>query len=264
MKAEVNGININYELSGPEDAPVVTMSHSLAATFAMWDPQMPILEKCRVLRFDTRGHGGSDAPEGDYTLDILAGDLFGLLDALNIDKTHYVGLSMGGMIGQTAALMDQSRFLSLALCDTSSRIPKNAQPLWDERIATARSDGMEVLVESTIQRWFSAAFMASNPGACDKVRDMIRNTPVNGYCGCCAAIRNLDLTDQISAITAPTIIIVGEDDPGTPVEAHEVIHAEIAGSELVILPNALHFANVEALEPFNAALSGFLNRHCDC
>ena len=143
MHVTANGISIHYRFDGPESAPLITMSHSLAATVDMWEWQMPALaEDYRVLRYDTRGHGGSDAPAGDYTLEVLARDLFGLLDALNIETTHYVGLSMGGMIGQTAALMDQSRFRTLVLCDTSSRVPPEAQPVWDERIATARARGM--------------------------------------------------------------------------------------------------------------------------
>jgi 3-oxoadipate enol-lactonase len=227
----------------------------------MWDPQMPVLKDYRVVRYDMRGHGDSDTTAGDYSFDMLADDLFGLMDALEIEKTHYIGLSMGGMIGQTAALKDQSRFLSLSLCDTSSRIPPEMRGAWDERIATARANGMESLVQPTMERWFSADFMARKQAVCDKVRDMIRHTPVDGYCGCCRAIQGLDLTDRISAITVPTQLIVGEDDPGTPVAAHEVIHEKIAGSELVVLKNALHFSNVEQAEQFNAAYTGFLGKH---
>ena len=124
MQLTANGISIHYRLDGPEDGPMVTMSHSLAANLHMWEWQMPALtQRYRVLRFDTRGHGQTDAPEGDYSLDLLADDLFGLLDGLGVETTHYVGLSMGGMIGQLAALKDQSRFASLALCDTSSQVP---------------------------------------------------------------------------------------------------------------------------------------------
>ncbi len=261
MRINANGIQLNYEATGPADAPIVVMSHSLAATHAMWNPQMEALKDYRVLRYDMRGHGDSDAPDMDYSLDMLADDLFGLMDALKIDKAHYIGLSMGGMIGQTAALKDQSRFLSLALCDTSSRIPPEMRGAWDERIADARSGGMEPLVEATMARWFSAEFMENDPETSDWVRDMIRNTKVSGFCGCCRAIQGLDLTDRISAITVPTQMIVGEDDPGTPVSAHEVMHEKIEGSELVVLPNALHFANVEQKDAFNDAYTNFLGRH---
>ena len=258
MKITANGIGIRYELEGPATAPVVAMSHSLAANVRMWDDQMPVLSGYRVLRYDTRGHGGTDAPEGDYTLDQLAGDLFALLDALGIDRVHFVGLSMGGMIGQTAALEDPGRFLSLALCDTSSRVPGEGQALWSERMETARARGMEALVESTIDRWFSPAFQAAEPDRVERVREMIRSTPAAGYCGCCAAIRELDLTDRIAAIRLPTLLVVGEDDPGTPVAAHEVIRDRIEGSRLVVIPDALHFSNVEQTAVFNDALTGFL------
>ena len=261
MKVIANGISINYRFDGPEAAPVVTMSHSLAANLEMWEWQMPALSGYRVLRYDTRGHGGTDAPAGDYSLETLAGDLFALLDALKIERTHYVGLSMGGMIAQTAALMDQSRFRTLALCDTSSRVPPEAQPVWNERMATARGQGMEPLVEPTIERWFSSAYRAREEAEVDKVRAMIRATKVDGYCGCCAAIARLDLTDRISAIDRPVLLIVGEEDPGTPVAAHEAIRDRIAGSELVVLPEALHFSNVECQADFNRALIGFLERH---
>ena len=261
MKVTANHITVNYRFDGPASAPLVTMSHSLAANLDMWQWQMPALSEYRVLRFDTRGHGGTDAPGGDYALDTLVDDLFALLDVLEIDSTHYVGLSMGGMIGQTAALRDQSRFRTLSLCDTSSRIPPETYPVWAERIATARSGGMEPLVQGTIDRWFSGAYQARDPGEVDKVRAMIRATEVDGYCGCSAAITQLDVTDRLSAIDRPTLLIVGEDDPGTPVAAHEAIRDRIAGSELVVLPGALHFSNVERQAEFNHALTGFLARH---
>lgn len=261
MRVGANGIQLNYEASGPTDAPVVVMSHSLAATHAMWDPQMEELSDYRVVRYDMRGHGDSDAPDMDYSLEMLADDLFGLMDALEIDRAHYIGLSMGGMIGQTAALKDQSRFLSLSLCDTMSRVPPEMKSAWDERIANARADGMDALVEGTMARWFSAEYMENEPETADWVRDMIRNTKVSGFCGCCRAIQGLDLTDRISAITVPTQMIVGEDDPGTPVAAHEVMHEKIEGSELVIIPNALHFSNVEQKDAFNDAYMTFLDKH---
>ena len=192
---------------------------------------------------------------------MLAGDLFALLDALEVGKTHYVGLSMGGMIGQAAALISQDRFISLSLCDTSSQIPVAAHPTWQERIRTARSDGMTALVDSTIERWFSQAFQESSVAEVDKIRAMILATPVAGFCGCAKAIMGLDVTDKISAITRPTLVLVGEDDPGTPVAAHEVIRDRIAGSRMVVLPHALHFSNVEQQDAFNDTLLAFLNEH---
>ena len=153
MKITANGIGVSYTVDGPAGAPVVTLSHSLATTSAMWEPQVKALTtRYRVLRYDTRGHGGSDAPAGAYTLDQLAEDARQLLAALGIARTHWVGLSMGGMIGQTLALKAPDLFASLVLCDTSSRVPAEARPLWAERITTAETKGMEPLVEATIAK----------------------------------------------------------------------------------------------------------------
>ncbi len=201
MKVTANGISINYTFDGPATAPVVTMSHSLATDLSMWDPTVPVLkERFRVLRYETRGHGHTDAPKGAYTLDQLADDALGLLKALGIERTHWVGLSMGGMIGQTLALKAPHVFASLSLCDTSSRVPAEAKPLWQDRIRTAEKAGMEPLVEPTLARWFTEPFRQSRKDVVGKVATMIRNTPPAGYAGCCHAISALDLTDRIHAI----------------------------------------------------------------
>lgn len=260
MQVKANGISMRYAVDGPADGPVVVMSHSLSANLTMWDWQMPVLSPYCVVRYDTRGHGGTDAPADDYTLELLADDLFALLDAIDLGPVHYVGLSMGGMIGQTAAVKDQSRFLSLSLCDTSSAVPEALRGTWKDRIEAARSSGMASLVDGTIDRWFSADYQSRSSAEVDKVRRMIRATTVEGYCGCCHAIMGLNVTDRLPSITVPTLLIVGEDDPGTPVAAHELIHRQIAGSELVVIPDALHFSNVEQQGAFNDALTGFLAR----
>ena len=258
MRIDANGISVHYSIEGPENGPVVVLSHSLAANLAMWDWQMPVLGDYRVVRYDTRGHGGTDAPAGEYTLETLADDLFGLLDALNLKAVHYIGLSMGGMIGQTAALKDQGRFLSLGLCDTSSVVPLAGKDAWTERIGVARAQGMEAVMPSTIERWFSPEYQQDASSEVDKIREMIQSTPVDGFCGCCHAIMGLNLTDRLQAITVPTLLVVGEDDPGTPVAAHEVIQQKIAGSKLVVIPGARHFSNVEQQGAFNAAITAFL------
>jgi 3-oxoadipate enol-lactonase len=261
MKITANGISVNYTLDGSASAPVVTLSHSLATDLSMWDPQMKALTaKYRVLRYDTRGHGGTDAPAGAYTLDQLADDAQALLKALGVAKTHWIGLSMGGMIGQTLALKSPDIFLSLSLCDTSSRIPAEAKPLWADRIKTAQTQGMEPLVEGTIGRWFTAPFREQRKDVVDPVREMIRSTPPQGYAGCCAAISALDLTDRLPAIKIPTLVVVGEEDQGTPVAASQAIQAKIAGSQLEILKSAAHLANMEQPEAFTKALTTFLAR----
>lgn len=261
-QVSVNGLQVNYLLEGPEDAPVVTFSHSLSANLSMWDAQAAALrERYRVLRYDTRGHGGTTATEGAYTLEQLAEDAAGLLRALDIDRTHFVGLSLGGMIGQTLALAHPELLHTLTLCDTSSGYGPEAREMWQQRIDAALKGGLEANVEPTIERWFSPGFVQRAPETIERVREMIRSTPVAGYVGCGHAISNLALTERIGAIKVPTLIIVGEDDPGTPVEMHRIINERIAGSELVVIPVARHLSNIEAADEFNAALVRFLDRH---
>ena len=167
---------------------------------------------------------------------------------------------MGGMIGQILALKDPGMLRSLILCDTSSRIPEEALPIWEERIGLAQEQGMVSLVESTMERWFTPSFRGKPLSVLDKVRAMIRATPVAGYVGCSRAIMKLNLTERLSGIGLPTLIVVGEDDPGTPVAASEAIHKQIKGSELVILKSAAHLSNIEQQDLFNAAVVEFLRR----
>jgi len=261
MKLRVNGINVNYTLEGPATGPVVTLSNSLASNLSMWEPQLPALtSRFRVLRYDTRGHGETEAPTGPYTLATLVEDTRALLQALSIARTHFIGLSLGGMIGQLLALEHPELFQSLTLCDTMSRVPTEAKSTWDERIHTAQNQGIEPLVEPTVARWFTAPFREQHPDVINKVRAMIRSTPVAGYAGCCHAIGALNLTNRLKAITVPTLIIVGEDDAGTPVAASRTIHEQIKGSELVILKSAAHLSNLEQPQAFNGALTSFLAR----
>jgi 3-oxoadipate enol-lactonase len=227
----------------------------------MWDPQMKALTATyRVLRYDTRGHGGTDAPAGAYTLEQLAEDAKALLGVLGITRTHWIGLSMGGMIGQALALSSPGLFRSLALCDTSSRVPAEARPVWQERIKTAETQGMEPLVEPTIGRWFTASFREQRHDVVDPVRARIRTTEPRGYAGCCHAISALDLTDRLPAIKLPTMIIVGEEDQGTPVAASQAIQARIAGSQLEIIKSAAHLSNLEQPEAFTRIITSFLSR----
>jgi len=262
MKITANGISINYQVEGPASGPVVTLSHSLATNLSMWDPQARALaSRYRVVRFDTRGHGGTDAPAGAYALEQLAEDARALLRALGIARTHFIGLSMGGFIGQLLALTHPEMLQSLVLCDTTSRVPPAARPTWDERIHVAQTQGMEPHVEPTIGRWFTAPFMEQHAEVVNPVRAIIRGTHPQGYIGCCHAIAALDLTDRLDGIRVPTLVIVGEDDPATPVAASRTIHERIQGSELVILKSASHLSNLEQAEAFNRAITTFLGKH---
>lgn len=259
MKIQVNDISVHYEIDGPETAPVIVCSHCLAGDLTVWNEQVAVLrETYRVLRYDTRGHGGTMAPHGPYTLETLAMDLVGLLDALNISRSHILGISMGGMVAQTLALMKPERILSLILCDTTASMPEEMAPLWEERIQSAAERGMSSLADATVDRWLSADFQKNNPERARQIRDLIVNTPVTGFAGCARAISRLDMTSQLSRIALPTLIMVGEQDPGTPVASARQIHAQLPDARLVVLPKAYHLSNVEASAEFNRQLLAFL------
>ena len=259
MLITANGIRINYELSGRKDGPVVILSHSLASSLKMWEPQMEMLRShFRVLRYDTRGHGLTETTMAPYTLELLGEDALGLLDVLGMDRVHWVGLSMGGMIGQAIALNHPKRLKSLALCDTSAIIPAEAQPIWDERIEGVRRKGMESQLETTMERWFTPSFFNLNPPMLTLIKEEFLATPAEGYIGCAGAIRRLNYLERLGEINLPTFIMVGEDDPATPVSASRAIHKHIKNSKLVIVPFTRHLSNVEQPRVFNENLVEFL------
>ena len=264
MKIKTNNIEINYEIEGSDKGPWITLSHSLACNLQMWDDQMAALKKnFKVLRFDTRGHGQSSAPPGDYTLDQMADDVKGLFDALGITRTHWVGLSMGGMIGQTFALKYPGIYQSLVLADTTSRRPPNAEQMWGERAAIARAKGMSGVLDTTLARWFTEPYRNTRKDVMARIGADILNTPVDGFCGACAAISKVDTLDRLKEIQCPVFIIVGEEDHGTPPEMARAIHENLPGSELLIIKSAAHLSNVEQPQVFNEALTGFLGRIAD-
>jgi len=260
MKTSVNGIQVNYEIHGKLGAPWLVLSHSLACSVRMWDPQIAALkDQYRILAFDTRGHGATAAPKGAYTLDLLADDLYFLLKDLKITAAHYCGLSMGGMIGQTFALKYPGVFSTLTLADTTSRYPAEAAPVWMDRIKTAETKGMEALAQGTLERWFTEPFRKSQPAVVDAIRKLIVSTPVAGYAGCCHALPKINVTARLKEIQCPILVIVGEQDPGTPLAMAQEIHANAPGSKLVVLPSAAHLANLEQPEGFSRALREFLS-----
>ncbi len=258
QKIQANGINMAYRFDGPEDAPVVMLSNSLMSNHTMWDPQMSVLtESFRVLRYDTRGHGQTDAPAGPYTIKLMAEDAVALLDALKIDKVHFAGLSMGGMIGQYLGANHSDRLISLLLCDTASEMP--TLEMWNDRISTAEKDGISALLDGTLKRWFTEPFLNSDKAAVGKVAEMIRTTTAAGYISCASAVRDMSQTSILSHIDVPTIIIVGEDDPACTVAQSRVLEEHIPGAKLVILKEASHLSNIEQIDAFNNAMMGFLN-----
>jgi 3-oxoadipate enol-lactonase len=260
MRIKANGITFNYELEGPEGAPWVVFSNSLGTDLSMWDEQAAALKKSfRVLRYDQRGHGGTEATDGRYTFDLLAADVIGLLDALSIKRAHFVGISMGGMTGLALAQKHPSRVDRLAACDCGpASSPASAQQ-WEERIAIAQKDGMEPLVEATARRWFPPEFIESNPAVFQRACDMIRKTPVKGFIGCAGSLANYDLRPGLPGISAPTLLIVGSKDATVP--GMKLINAGVPGSKLVELEGAGHLSNLEQPAAFTRALQQFLPAH---
>ncbi len=254
-----NGVTLHYELTGPADAPVIVFAHSIGATLAMWDAQIAAFAgRYRCLRYDTRGHGGSEAIAAPATVDDLADDMAGLLDALGIQRAHVVGLSLGGMTGQAFALRYPERLDRLALLATSAEMDKAA---WHERIATVLRDGYEPFIDGVmVPRWFTPAFAKAHPNVVAGFRARMMANDTAGYAACANVIATLDLPGRISAITAPTIIIVGAEDPATPIAMSERIRSLVPHAEMVVIPKAAHIVAVEQPDLVNFYLGAFLAR----
>lgn len=257
MKVKANGIAINCEVSGKEGAPWVVFSNSLMTNLAMWDVQEAALkDRFRILRYDQRGHGGTEAPSGPYSFAMLVADVVALFDALGITRAHFVGLSMGGMTAVALAEQHPGRLISIvpSNCGPAST-PQSAQQ-WDERIQIARKEGMEALVEPTVSRWCPPEFLTSNKQAVDKLRQMIRTTPPNGFIGCAMALSNFDLRPGLGQIKLPVQFIGGTKD--ATFAGTKALNAGVAGSTLVEMEGAGHISNVEKPENFTSALRQFL------
>ncbi|MFO8032131.1 MAG: 3-oxoadipate enol-lactonase [Desulfohalobiaceae bacterium] len=255
--AEVNQTRVNYQWEGPAQGQVVMLCNSLASNLSMWDLQAKELVQAgyRVLRYDTRGHGDSDVPEAPYSMEMLLNDLVGLLDYLQLERVHFCGLSLGGMLGQMLGIYYPQRLNKLLLCSTAAYL--GPPEMWEERMQTARSQGMQPLVQPTIDRWFTQQGQQGLPEQVQKFKNMIQNTPVQGFCGCCAAIRDMDLREAISGITIPTMVVAGELDQGTPVSEARFIQEKIPSAQLQVIPQTAHMLNVEQAERFNSILLEF-------
>jgi 3-oxoadipate enol-lactonase len=254
---DVGKLRTHYALTGDKE-PVLVFSNSLGTDFSMWDPQMAELERSfRILRYDTRGHGQSSVTPGDYTIEQLGGDVLGLLDSLRLDRMHFCGLSMGGMIGMWLGVHASNRLNRLVLCNTAARI--GTQEMWNARIATVRKDGMKPVAAAVIERWFTPEFRASFPEKVARAQQMLENSPPDGYGACCAAIRDMDQRDTVAQIKAPTLVIYGGKDPVTPGSDAHFLKDRIPGAVEVELP-AAHLSNVEQAEAFTEAVRQFLSR----
>lgn len=239
--------DLNYRLEGPEEAPVLVLSNSLGTALEMWEDQAEALrERFRLLRYDTRGHGGSPTPPGPYAIEDLGRDVISLLDRIGVERASFCGLSIGGMTGMWLASEAPEKVERLVLCCTSALLgPKS---VWDERIQTAREQGMAALVDGVIERWFTPAFRAENPEIVQNMSRTLRETNPEGYAGCCAAIRDMDLRDRLRSIKSSTLVISGADDPATPPDHGRFIAEAVPDARFEVVPRASHIANVEQPE----------------
>ena len=259
MKISAAGLDVRYELIGDQTSPVVVLSHSLGTSLEIWDNQISALtESFQVLRYDTRGHGGTSAPEGSYSMDMLVEDAVSLLDVLGLEKVHWVGLSMGGMIGQGIAIKHPNRLLSLSLCNTVASVTERAQETWRIHSLPKHSVSLANLVDYAMYLLFSPEFKASHPKEYQAVRQQYLRTSAHGYTACALAVVESDFTQNLSTILAPTLIISGDRDIATPKEEAEFMHSLIPNSNLEVIADAAHLSNVEQPEVFNEVLLSFL------
>jgi 3-oxoadipate enol-lactonase len=262
MLVATNGIKLNVDIEGKEGAPWVVLSHALANNLSLWDDVVANLrDRYRIMRYDHRGHGQSPAVAGPYTFPMLIDDAIGLFDALNIKQAHWIGLSIGGMIGYGIAIEHPTRLLSLTACDSRPDAPPDYAAYFQHRIDLAREKTMEGVVEPTITRWFTPETVAKNPPVLDKVRNMIRTTNPVGHEGCCEALKTLSFGPHLHKIKTPTLILGGEKDKGAPPEALKEAAQKIPGALHAIIPHAGHITALENPEGFQNVLNNFLAQH---
>jgi len=262
MLLAVSGRRIAYDLIGPESAPVVCMTHSLASDGGMWAEQVPALLAggFRVLRVDMRGHGGSDPVPGHYTMSQLADDVAHVMDALGIGKAHYIGLSIGGMLGQAFALDHASRLSSAMWCDTLPSAPVSAAQVWAERMAAVRqANSLAPIADGTVERWFTDAFRPRSPRRWQQIRDTVVGTTSAGYLGCSAAIQKFDFAARLPTLRLPVLVVCGAEDSGTPPAENRRLAGLVQGARYEEIANARHFPNVEHAETFNRIMMSWLS-----
>jgi 3-oxoadipate enol-lactonase len=260
MHITANGISINYQVDG-KDGPWLVLSNSLATDLSMWDEQAGALSSTyRVLRYDQRGHGKTEATAGRYTFELLMADALALMDALAIAHAHFCGLSMGGATALGLAQRHPARINRVVVCDSGcASTPQSAQQ-WEERIAVAQQEGMAALVEPTVTRWFPPEVVAAKPPYLDHVRAMIRATPVAGFIGCAAALADHDFRSKVSSTKPPVLFIAGEKDAGGAVAiAMRGLHHTLPSSRYVELAGAGHISNLDDPQGFTGALRSFLS-----
>ncbi len=248
--------NIHYTLEGPAGAPLLLLSNSLGAELGMWDAQAAeFSQRYRVLRYDNRGHGESTASKAPYSLEDVANDVALLLEHIGENSAHFCGLSLGGMVGMWLATYKPELIKKLVLCNTSALLGPREN--WETRIAAVRESGMKAVVKPVMERWFTESFRSREPETLARIEAKFLEVSVEGYAGCCAAIRDMDQTKTVSGIKATTMVIAGTYDPSTPPAMGQSIARAIQGARYVELPTA-HLSNIEAAATFNDVVSYFL------
>ncbi|WP_202210328.1 3-oxoadipate enol-lactonase [Pseudomonas paraversuta] len=251
---------LNYRLDGPQGAPVLVLSNSLGTDLGMWDAQIPAFtEHFQVLRYDTRGHGQSLVSEGPYSIEQLGRDVLALLDALHIERAHFCGLSMGGLIGQWLGIHAGERLNKLVVCNTAANIGEPS--VWNPRIEMVLRDGpaaMAGLRDASIARWFTADYAQAHPEQVKRITDMLAATSPQGYAANCAAVRDADFRDQLAAIKVPTLVIAGTEDAVTPPSGSHFIQEQVAGAQYAEF-HAAHLSNVQAGDAFSQRVLAFLS-----
>jgi 3-oxoadipate enol-lactonase len=255
---DADGCLLNVAIEGRDGGPTLMLSNSLGCNMAMWQPQMAALTKLfRVIRYDRRGHGKSGVPPGPYSMERFGRDVLAILDGLNIQKTHWCGLSMGGMVGQWLGANAPDRFDRMILSNTSCYYPDPTN--WDNRIKAVQDGGIASVADAVIGGWLTADFREREPQATAQMKEMLIASPQQGYIACCQALRTLDQRDLLPRISRPTLVIAGRQDPSTPVAAGEYIRAHVPGANMTIL-DAAHISNVEQPHAFTEAVIGFLTQ----
>jgi 3-oxoadipate enol-lactonase len=248
---------INVVIDGPETTPVLILSNSLGTDHGMWEPQMAAFtQHFRVVRYDRRGHGKSGVPAPPYTMEHLGRDVLAVMDGLNIKRANWCGLSMGGMVGQWLGANAPDRFDRMVFCNTSSFYPD--KDTWTERIAAVKKNGIAAVAKTVPARWFTEGFIAREAGKVARLQKMVEETALDGYIGCCEAIKAMDHRELLHKIKSPVLIIAGKHDVATPVVSGEFIRDNIRGSKMAVL-DAAHISNVEQADKFTAEVLGFLN-----
>jgi len=259
MQIKSNGSSFNCRVDG-ERGPWVLLSHGLATDLGMWDELADQLKsRFRVLRYDARGHGGSAATEGDYTLDQLVADAVGILDAIDVREAHFAGLSMGGMVGFGLMLDHPRRIRSAVIADSRHTTTPDFTKAWLDRARAVRRGGIEAILTSTVERWSSAGLAQRNPAVIVRMEKMIRNTSPAGYCGCAAALARLNYGHRLGEIRIPTLVLCGTEDHGAPPENTRQMHAMIKGSRFLEIEQAGHISNIEQPMIFNAAVANLFD-----